>query len=205
MATLGLNMIVAAGEGDILQRCLLSAKAQETFDEIVIVNTSTDSNIDRVAGEFGASIHFYQWSSYDYPFGNFAAARNCALLNSSTDYIMWLDTDDIIQNSCQPGLRQLRELFVASSHPDIDAYYMPYILTQDESGNPTSTMFRERVFRRHGDICWVWPVHECLSIEWDEERTSRIDFLQVSLAPESETGKRQCPAQHKDFAPRSRA
>ena len=58
MATLGLNMIVAGGEAALLRRCLTSVNARETFDELVIVNTSTDSSINDVASEFGGKAKF---------------------------------------------------------------------------------------------------------------------------------------------------
>lgn len=180
MATLGLNMIIAAGEADLLHRCLTSVNAQQTFDEIVIVNTSTDSDIDRTASEFGAHIIAHQWASKEHPHGDFAGARNCALLNSTTDYIMWLDADDIVQEKYQPGLETLRAIFIDGTQPICDIYYLPYALEHDHNLNPTKVAFRDRIFKRVEGIHWLWPVHEVLNINADQLSSENIEFLQIS-------------------------
>lgn len=183
MATLGLNMIIAGGESELLRRCLTSVDAQNTFDEIVIVNTSTDVSIDQTATEFGARVFTHQWASDKHPYGDFAGARNCALMNSTSDYVMWLDTDDVVQEKFQPGLKRLKDMLDDTSQPGSDLYYIPYAVKHDADLNPVSTLYRDRLFKRTNEVRWMWPVHEILHTGKNQPSSTQIDFLQISHLP----------------------
>ena len=153
MKTLALNMIVGAGESVELRRCLESV--QGLFDEIVIVSTSDDKKIIETAKNFTDKIIFSLWICDRYPHGNFARARNAAIEKTKSDYIMWLDADDIVHTNGHEALFTIKEIISAN---DIDYFFVLYKLNKNDS------VMRERIFRRDKNIRWFNPVHEELSL-----------------------------------------
>jgi len=182
--TLGLNMIVGGGESLLLARCLDSVNAGSTFDEIVIVNTSNDVAIDKVADTYGARLLRREWVSSNYPYGDFAGARNDALAGSSTDYIMWLDSDDVIADGCRDSLGSMKAFVTDQANSHIDIFNIPYILTIDESNDVEYSLLRDRIFRRGQNISWENPVHESLSAQWDILKQHNYVDIEVVHIPE---------------------
>lgn len=84
---LGVHMIIK-NEEDVLPRCLNSIK--DFADELVIIDTgSTDRSIE-IAQGYGARIIKAGWSD------DFAAARNLGLQLAETEWILYLDADEIL-------------------------------------------------------------------------------------------------------------
>lgn len=149
MPNISLCMIVK-NEEEVLPRCLDSVR--ELVDEIIIVDTgSTDCTIE-IARRYGATIHHFEWID------DFAAARNYAFSLATSDYIMWLDADDVILPD------DLAALFELKPRMEKDLYYMPYDYAQDDAGNSLCTLYRERIIRRGIDAAWTYPIHECIVV-----------------------------------------
>jgi len=93
MATLGLSMIVKNG-GEDFRYCL--ASVQSVVDQIVIVDTGSTDDTLKIAREFGATIRHFTWCD------NYAMARNAALVEITTDWVLSLDADEeVTQESAQ--------------------------------------------------------------------------------------------------------
>jgi hypothetical protein len=157
MKTLALNMIVGPGEAGELERCLTAFNAANVFDEIVIVTTTGDPSVYETAKKHIDWIYSYKWSTQRYPFGNFAGARNEALKHTTSDYVMWLDADDMPCENFELIINRLREAIVDKR--DDDVYMMDYVITD------TVKTRRERIFKRRSDLFWQFPVHEQLTIQ----------------------------------------
>ncbi|HEY3190788.1 MAG TPA: glycosyltransferase family 2 protein, partial [Solirubrobacteraceae bacterium] len=85
--TISLCMIVR-DEESMLPRCLQAVAAH--VDEIVIVDTgSTDSTME-IARSFGAKVVEAEWT------GDFAAARNISFDAATSDWIFYLDADEVM-------------------------------------------------------------------------------------------------------------
>src|SRR3982750_4635941 len=87
-AKVSLTMIVRNEEKN-LPRCLESVRG--LFDEIVVVDTGSRDRTKEIAAGFGARVSEFAWID------DFAAARNAALGQASSDYAFWLDADDVIE------------------------------------------------------------------------------------------------------------
>ena len=172
MKNIALNMIVGPGDAALLKRCLEAFNVQKLFDEIVIVLTSGDVACSDVAHEFTDQVYAFNWSSKRFPFGNFAGARNIALQNTVSDYVMWLDCDDL------PG-KDFVEFFanIRKTPEDYDYFTFDYVVGEN------CVMKRERVWRRSPDLFWQLPVHEHLTIDNRIHSTAHIKNLQVIHAP----------------------
>lgn len=149
MPTMSLCLIVK-DEQDTLGRCLESVAG--VFDEIVVVDTgSTDATKD-VAGRWGARIFDFDWID------DFAAARNFAFAQGTSEYLMWLDADDVLLAADRQKLTVLK----ADLDARIDAVSMVYHTQFDAAGNVTASNRRFRIVRRDKNFTWAGVVHEDL-------------------------------------------
>jgi tetratricopeptide (TPR) repeat protein len=166
MPTLGLSMIVRDGEAT-LARCLESVRP--LADEIVIADTGSSDRTREVAVEHGVRIFSIAWEN------DFARARNQALEEVHTDWVLSLDADEMLDPE---SLRVVPELL---SRATIAGYNVPirnYVLTLNErvwdrepqpntsrlpaaSGYPAYIEHENvRLFRRQAEIYFEGRVHE---------------------------------------------
>ncbi|MBV7529889.1 glycosyltransferase [Chitinophaga sp. sic0106] len=147
MPTISLCMIVK-DEQEVLHRCLSSIAA--LVDEIIIVDTGSVDDTVAIAGSFTDKIYHLTWQH------DFAAARNFSFSKATADYILWLDADDVIEPASLHALMELKPGLSA------DVYLLGYDYSQDEYGNSTCTLTRERIVRNNGIFRWKYPVHEVI-------------------------------------------
>ena len=148
MFTLSVCMIVK-NEEPVLARCLEGAK--RIADELIVVDTgSEDASMD-IARRFTDKVYEHPWQN------SFCEARNYSVSLADSDYVMWLDADEVIdEENAQRILRLKAEL-----PEDVDAVFLIY-----DNGNGVfgDYLFRERIVRRRlarftGDI------HEFIHVE----------------------------------------
>lgn len=134
----------------------LLASVEGCFDEIHVTDTgSTDGTLellDRYRDSNPAKtklfVHDFTWVN------DFSAARNYSFSHAKTDFVMWMDLDDILANA---------DAFIhwKNSMMDLGDYWLaPYHYGLDKAGNPTCTFHRERVIRNHLGLQWKYFVHE---------------------------------------------
>ncbi|HMJ37911.1 MAG TPA: glycosyltransferase [Baekduia sp.] len=96
--TVSLCMIVKDEEA-MLPRCL--AAVAEHVDELIVVDTGSTDGTVAIAESFGARILHHEWD------GDFAAARNVGLDVATSDWLMYLDADEVLVEGDGPRLREL--------------------------------------------------------------------------------------------------
>lgn len=149
MATVSLCMIVKNEEMHVA-RCLDSVA--DLVDEIIIVDTgSADRTVEIVSG-YTRKVYSYPWKD------DFADARNYSFSKATMDYCMWLDADDILQESEKDKFLQLKQ----SLSPDTDIVMMKYHTSFDEAGKPSFSYYRERWIRNSAQYRWIGEVHEVI-------------------------------------------
>lgn len=152
MTTLSLAMIVRDAE-QTLARALKSVV--ELCDELIVVDTGSLDNSAEIARRMGAKVHEFAWID------DFAAARNHSFQLCTSDWIMWLDADDLISEESR---RRLLEVKSGSCSEAIDGIFMPYQQSFTSDGKCEMTSYRERWLRRQGGLRWDHPVHECIYV-----------------------------------------
>jgi glycosyltransferase involved in cell wall biosynthesis len=96
--TVSLCMIVKDEEA-MLPRCL--AAVADHVDELIVVDTGSTDRTVEIAESFGATILHHAWD------GDFAAARNVGLDVATSDWLMYLDADEVLVEGDGPRLREL--------------------------------------------------------------------------------------------------
>ena len=179
---LALNMIVGGGEQVELERCLNSVVPSGLFDEIIIVLTTKDEKVKEVAEKFTDKIFYHPWTSRRYPHGSFALARNAALRETESEFVMWLDADDIVKTIGDP-LQIATNLRNYIQGCPYDFFTMEYKLTFDKNDNCQTKILRERIFKRKPEIFWSFPVHEQLTLDPKVNSSAIINGVTVEHRP----------------------
>ena len=163
---LGLNVIVGPDDKDVLERCLKSCVG-DLFDEIVITLSmpKDDPEIRAVAESYGAKTFFFKWVD------DFSAARNFSFSNSTSHYILWLDSDDIIKPSEYQKLLELKPQIA-----NWDIIIMNYVYSHDDKDNPVLVLPRERIVKNCDHIKWHDPIHEYMNLDVPHDRLKRVSI-----------------------------
>ncbi|QQZ62197.1 glycosyltransferase family 2 protein [Paenibacillus sonchi] len=85
-------VMIVKNEEQTLRRCLDSVFT--LVDEIIIVDTGSTDNTKQIASDYHAKIFEYEWTN------DFAAARNFALEQTTSEWSLVLDADEYISNDC---------------------------------------------------------------------------------------------------------
>lgn len=149
--TLSLCMIVK-DEEKTLARCLNSVKS--FIDEIIIVDTGSNDKTKEIAKRFNAKIYDFEWVS------DFAAARNFSFSKATSDYILWLDGDDFIDNE---NISKIEKL-LKNLDNKYDYISGQYILLRNKEGKVDSVLRRNRIVKREKNFRWIGKVHEYLEV-----------------------------------------
>ena len=201
MPTIALSMI-AKDAAATLRACLESVRG--VVDETVIADTgSADSTIE-IARSFDARVFGIPWEN------DFAAARNRALQDVHTDWVLTLDADEVLD----PGAKDDIPRLIAATN--ISGYMVSirnYFLSLDDriwdqpakpndSSLPAAKKYpayvdheNVRLFRRDPRIYFVGRVHESVgsTIEGNGLRLGRARFLihHFGLAADAEMRARK--------------
>ena len=144
--TLGAIMIVKNEEknlGGIL------SDIQGVVDEICIVDTGSSDGTVSLAESYGARVGHFPWID------DFAAARNHSIQLASSDYLLWLDADDRIDES---DLEVLVKLKTRLRHQK-DRAYMLKILSRSED-MPDTISYQTRIIPNRDGVRFEGRVHE---------------------------------------------
>lgn len=138
----------------------LLASVEGCFDEIHLTDTgSTDGSLELIreyvalnANPAKTPIHLHHFEWCD----DFAKARQYSFGHAKTDYLMWLDLDDVLGSpeafiSWRNEIMKLADFWLATYH---------YASTAE--GKPVCSFARERVVKRTLGFKWKYFVHEGL-------------------------------------------
>ncbi len=152
MKTLGLCMIVK-NEEDTIGNCLESVK--DIFDEIIIVDTGSIDRTKEILNKYNVTIYDFEWID------DFSAARNFSFSKATTDYIMWLDADDILKEEDYNKLVEIKKMLDGN----IKQFAAKYAVSFDSNGNSTLEYNRERIFLRKEKYKWIGRIHEVIPMD----------------------------------------
>lgn len=154
MATISLCMIVK-NEEDRIEDCLKSTFGIP-IDEYIIVNTgSIDKTVEILENMEINNLKIFDFEWRD----DFAAARNFSFSKATSDFIFWIDADDIIPDETCKVIKEYIE-----NPQDADYLMLPYHYSSDEYGTCVLTLKRERVLRRSKNPVWYDPIHEYIDL-----------------------------------------
>lgn len=158
---------IVKNEAEDLRKSLESVRF--AADEIVVVDTGSEDNTVEVARDFGAKVFFYRWND------NFADARNYAIEQAKSPWIIFLDADEAFLHPKEvgPALEEYVKDF-----PNRYAFtVIRYDIDPEFPGKSMGSGINLRVFRNIPELRYAGRIHECLS---------RRDSAALELVPTDE-------------------
>lgn len=167
MVTLSLAMIVR-DEAESLGRVLEQAS---TFcDELVVVDTGSVDGSPEIARDAGARVIDFEWID------DFAAARNVSFDACSTDWIVWLDADDVVPPEAQRAFNNAKAALLNDRIDGVFAAYRYHFIPDTDIC--TFQFPRERLIRRAAGLRWHGAIHEVLPLFDRPNTTSRHIYVE---------------------------
>jgi len=151
--------VICKNEEENIGNLLESVKG-DLFDEIILVDTgSTDKTVE-IIKKYTDKVFFFEWIN------DFSAARNESFSHATSDYIMWLDSDDIIEAKDYKKLLDLKKKLHESP-----IWLVKYEYAHDEQGRSICSFYRERIVKRDLNLKWQEPIHEYLPLDAPYKKT----------------------------------
>ena len=169
-ATLSLAMIVKNEEA-LLERALACARA--VCDELIVVDTGSTDRTVEIATRMGANVFHFDWID------DFAAARNASFDHCTSDWIIYLDADDIIPEASLGHIHSLKQAGFTDTY---DMLTTVYEVRFDEAGRPVTFYPRERIVRRSAGLRWHQRIHEYIACE--PARTAFVHDITIQHRPD---------------------
>ena len=165
--TLSLCMIVR-DEEEMLPRCLAAVK--DAVDEIVIVDTGSTDRTVEIAQSFGARVIEQAWT------GSFSDARNTSFDAATSDWVMYLDADEVLVAEDVDRLRAL------TGRTWREAFYLVETNYTGEAGDGTALTHNAlRVFRNRPEYRFEGRLHEQIAHHLPAYAPERLEQTTVRL------------------------
>ncbi len=160
---------IAKNEERFIGRCIDSLYG--IADEIIVVDTGSTDRTVEIAKAHGAQIRYFEW------IGDFSAAKNFAIDQTSGDWIIFLDADEYFTD--ERAAKTVRETIEKQhSNPNIDGLYHAIRSFTQEGGaavQPDATRsFNTRVFRHSPNIRYRNAIHEQIVRDGKDMRTHEM-------------------------------
>ena len=115
-------------------------------DEVVVVDTGSRDNTRIIAEGYGSRVVDLPWSD------DFAAARNAALAEAGSDWVLILDADEYLQPVRPVEFQRLLH------DPSAAGYRLRVVSPREENGPEGRT--QARLFRNVPQVRYEFPIHE---------------------------------------------
>ena len=146
--TVTLTMIVR-NEAANLEACLNSVAGQ--VDEIIIVDTGSTDNTREIARRYTDKLYNYAWN------GDFSTARNFALEQATSEWILYLDADE--QLAAGTGL--VKDLITGNNQDkQVEAFLLPLNNPTSDSTGQYNRFLVLRLFKNNGRYRFRGNIHE---------------------------------------------
>ncbi|MFF2908267.1 glycosyltransferase [Paenibacillus sp. NPDC057934] len=152
MTTVSLCMIVKNEEKNI-EHCLASARP--FVDEMIVVDTGSTDQTIQLCQSAGAQVYSFEWNNH------FAEARNYSLEQATSDWILWMDADEVLDVSAAGNWK---ERLTAGNEPLFNVRLVNYI-GETPDPNETFHIAHTRLFRNGIGLRFLYPIHETLNVE----------------------------------------
>lgn len=139
-----------------LAKCLESII--KYVDEVCLVITSkSDIESEKIAQQYNVNYKFFEECNLDDKIMDFSLARNESLKMAKNDWVMWLDSDDLVK-----GAENLETLINSITPVEGTGFLFPYEYSYTPDGLVSCLHYRERLVFRGQDFHFINPVHEVL-------------------------------------------
>jgi tetratricopeptide (TPR) repeat protein len=137
--------MIVKDEADFLPQCLRSA--EDVVDEIILVDTGSSDATLEIARSFKARVFQHEWKE------DFSEARNVSLKHATSDWILFLDGDEVLEPK---SARMLPEVLHRTEHFG----FLFCIYNFKENGFVLGRHYTTRLFRNLKGVRFAGRIHE---------------------------------------------
>lgn len=122
-------------------------------DELIVVDTGSMDDTPEIARRCGAKVFRFDWCD------DFSAARNESLRHATGDWVLWMDTDDTIDQANGQKLRTLAD----GPHDPATAGYVMQVHCPgpgEEAASDVTVVDHVKLFRNSPDLRFDGRIHE---------------------------------------------
>jgi GT2 family glycosyltransferase/tetratricopeptide (TPR) repeat protein len=160
-------------------------------DEIILVDTDPTRNPDKLGAKYWEGSQYdligsnAEVKGYAFPWiDDFAAARNFALSKCTGDWVLWLDSDDILDEENAALINAL--LKKPGNMTALQAVHFGFeVQNVDRDGNIMDTFSQSRLFPRLPGVKWgglngcKGLVHETI---WESAQAAGLQYIKTNIA-----------------------
>ncbi|GEO24719.1 hypothetical protein AAC03nite_05040 [Alicyclobacillus acidoterrestris] len=158
-------LVLTRNSSRTIRDCLSALKG--AVDQIVVVDTgSTDDTID-IVKQMGEAVHSFHWCD------DFSQARNFALRFVETDWVIAIDSDEILFQSDRKCIKQVAGIFAGMRQPVVLG-----INQVNKVPNRIESCWQFRMFRTDQGLAWESPIHEYVV---PQDPTEQVDYRYVNI------------------------
>lgn len=174
---ISLALIVAPTEKEAKRLDNLLKTVDGVFDEVCITQAGPhpSEEVSSVIKKHNGTESFYKWHA------DFAAARNYNFSQCTGDWIMWLDSDDLVRGS--ENIRKNAEL---AEQNGVTGLSTKYHYSHDKHGNVTDSHWKLQIVK-NGYYEWKGVIHEDLLPVKDAKDSRTNSIIRVHTATEEDS------------------
>lgn len=134
-----------------IAKCIESL--QEAVDEIIVVDTGSKDDTVQIVESFGIPVHPFDWIN------DFSAARTYAQSFATFDWVIHVDSDEILWAEDKESIRKVAGFF-HGVHGVQGSVVLSTMVVNRAQGFQTKVESVARMFRRDTNITWHRRIHE---------------------------------------------
>jgi len=157
--------MIVRDEAAVLAETIASVK--DIADDIFVLDTGSTDDTVRIAEQAGARVASLPWTD------DFSKARNCAMDQIESDWILWLDAGETLSAASKPPLRT----FVDNEADSSRAYMLMVVVPASDPSSSDEQASRTRLLPNLPELRYDGRVREGL-----EKSIVRLG-LSVDMAP----------------------
>lgn len=167
--------LIVKNEISRIELCLQSLRPYVA--QLVVVDTGSTDGTYEIVKKY-ADVHevFTECNDSDGRMADFAMARNRSYSHANQPWALWIDGDDVLDNSHL--LADIIEKHQGKASAAPFSIMLPYEYSHDEQGNPTLVHYRERLMTPPSAFEWKSPVHEVACCK-THHNSVQIDDMKV--------------------------
>lgn len=171
--------IIALNEEATIGRCIDSFRG--AFDEVIVaLDHRTTDKTHEIAWAHGARIYHFNWID------DFSAMRNFAMDRCLGNWLMFADSDDVLDPE---SVTLVRDAIEYADKSDINTIVASYYTSYGPDGKPTTDNAMARLTRA-GTMRWTGAIHEYQLCDKVKQIVSNIE-VHHRRPPERESGRSQ--------------
>ncbi len=175
--TLGLCMIVKPSDDEAIKLDACLHSCANYFDEIYITQAGQEPNeeVSKVIKKHRGTESFFKWVD------DFSAARNYNFSQATTDWIMWLDADDILE-----GGTHIRKNIELADNNKVSGLYTIYHY-KVSNGQVEDKHWKLQIIKNDNIYEWKGLIHEDLLAVRPTQNAKINDVIRVHTADEEDS------------------